>query len=245
MAGTSENLSLLELDVEATRARLAHDLDRLRSSETLTSFKEELFAQASETKDRLVAKTQERLTGVVEDVWEEMKSRAAANPAATLAIGAGIAWRLAQRPPVASALVGLGLISLLRTDPKRPGFGADFVARSADQIGAAKQKATEWTSEGGPLHEAGASVAAVAQNVVRSASESAEAVAETSRGVIKDLGEQAQHVGPMVQDGARAVADRMSTLAAPYPYGHRDTLLLGAAALAMAAAVGIASQRAH
>jgi hypothetical protein len=40
--------------------------------------------------------------------WDDVKARAAANPAAVIAIGAGLAWRLLQRSPIASALIGVG-----------------------------------------------------------------------------------------------------------------------------------------
>jgi hypothetical protein len=63
-----------------------------------------LKQEAFETKDAL---------------WDDVKARAAANPAALIAIGAGLAWRLMQRPPIASALIGVGLYSLWKTEAKR------------------------------------------------------------------------------------------------------------------------------
>ena len=39
-------------------------------------------------------------------LFTELKDRAAANPVAALAIGAGLAWRLVHRPPIATLLVG-------------------------------------------------------------------------------------------------------------------------------------------
>jgi len=45
---------------------------------------------------------------------EDMKAKASENPAATLAISAGLAWRLLRHPPIATALIGAGLFSLLR-----------------------------------------------------------------------------------------------------------------------------------
>jgi hypothetical protein len=64
----SEDLNLLERDIEATRERLARDLDRLGSSETIASFKEVLFAQATEAKDHLVGQAQEKLSAGIEDM---------------------------------------------------------------------------------------------------------------------------------------------------------------------------------
>jgi hypothetical protein len=49
--------------------------------------------------DQAKSTTQSTLQGMVDD----LKSKAAANPAATLAIGAGIAWRVFRHPPIATA----------------------------------------------------------------------------------------------------------------------------------------------
>src|ERR1700733_8486372 len=127
---TAPDLNVLEHDLQETRARLARDLDRLRSTETISDFKADLLAQASQTKDELVGKAKDSVSAGVRDLWSEMKARAAANPAAALALSAGLAWRLIQRPPIASALVGVGLLSLWRTDPRHPAPGADLAARS-------------------------------------------------------------------------------------------------------------------
>jgi hypothetical protein len=51
---TSPDLDQLERDLQETRERLARDIDRLRSTETISGFKADLLAQVSETKDELV-----------------------------------------------------------------------------------------------------------------------------------------------------------------------------------------------
>jgi hypothetical protein len=83
---------------------LSDDLARLRSPHNLAEFKEDLWAHARETKDGVVA---------------QVKARAAANPLAVAALAAGVAWRLFHRPPIATLLVGLGLVGLLRTSPSQ------------------------------------------------------------------------------------------------------------------------------
>ena len=50
------DLQSLERDVELARDRLAHDLFRLRSPETISEFKDTLWAEARETKDELIEK---------------------------------------------------------------------------------------------------------------------------------------------------------------------------------------------
>jgi hypothetical protein len=91
------SLHELERDVEAARARLARDLSTLRSPETFSDFTDSLKHQALEAKD-----------GFVSNLLEDLKAKAAANPTAALAIGAGIAWRLIKRPPIATALSARG-----------------------------------------------------------------------------------------------------------------------------------------
>jgi len=46
------DLNALERQVELTRAKFADDLTRLRSPRALAEFKEDLWAHASDTKDR-------------------------------------------------------------------------------------------------------------------------------------------------------------------------------------------------
>jgi hypothetical protein len=114
--------SLLEYerDVERSRARLTRDLAVLCSPETFASFTDDLKQEAFETKDAL---------------WDDVKARAAANPAAVIAIGAGLAWRLLQRPPIATALIGLGLYGLWNTEPKQPGAGTpDYLKQSTQAL---------------------------------------------------------------------------------------------------------------
>jgi hypothetical protein len=100
-------LNVLEQDVEQARARFAHDLAQLRSPANLSRFKDDLWAEARETKDELVSKGKEAAKDAANSFVEDLKARAAANPAAALAIGAGLAWRLFNRPPIATALVGV------------------------------------------------------------------------------------------------------------------------------------------
>jgi len=92
----SDNLSKLEREVEIARSRLKSDLSVLTSPRTYASFKDDLKSEANST---------------FYNVVDGLKARAAANPAAALAIGAGIAWRAIERPPIAAALIGTGLMS--------------------------------------------------------------------------------------------------------------------------------------
>ena len=100
----TENLSTLELQVEAARAKLANDLAFLRSPQPYREFGADLRSEAQ---------------SVLRRILDDLKARAAANPSAALAIGAGIAWRLFKYPPIATALISAGMLSLWRTSPIR------------------------------------------------------------------------------------------------------------------------------
>ena len=100
---TQADLNALERNVEQARARFANDLARLRSPVNLARFKDELWAEARETKDELVEKTKEVAKDGAQRVLTQLTERVAANPAAALAIGAGLAWRLFHRPPIATS----------------------------------------------------------------------------------------------------------------------------------------------
>ncbi len=114
------SLHQLEREVEAARAKLAGDLSTLRSPTTYSEFTSDLKNEALDVKDALLDKAKSSVASTIEDFVDDLKGRAAANPAAALAIGAGIAWRLIQRPPIATALIGAGLFSLFRTSAIQP-----------------------------------------------------------------------------------------------------------------------------
>src|SRR5436309_14363927 len=99
------SLNHLERDVETARVKLASDLSTLRSPSTTAEFTETLKQEAVDAKDALVEKAKTSVQSSIESLIEEAKARAAANPAAALAIGAGVAWRLIRHPPITTLLV--------------------------------------------------------------------------------------------------------------------------------------------
>jgi hypothetical protein len=113
-----DDLQQCESDVERARARLAHDLGTLRSRETVSSFTQSLKQEAMNAKDAVIEQASETIQSKLSEFVEDLKAKAAANPAAALSIGAGLAWQFIRNPPIATALVGAGLISLLRTQAK-------------------------------------------------------------------------------------------------------------------------------
>ena len=137
------SLHQLERDVEAARVKLAGDLATLRSPATYSEFTSDLKEEAFEMKDALVDKAKSSVQATIESVVDELKARAAANPTAALAIGAGIAWRLIQRPPIATALVGAGLYSLFRTTPTQTTLRTNegYLSQAKDRLA---EQATEF-----------------------------------------------------------------------------------------------------
>ena len=111
------NLDLLEKEVDAARQRLVEDVERLRSPATVQGFKDELLSEARELKNEWARRAGRLASDTAQSLVADLKDRASANPAAVLAIGAGIAWRLVRHPPISSLLVSLGIVGLFRTSP--------------------------------------------------------------------------------------------------------------------------------
>jgi hypothetical protein len=247
-------LNALERDVERARAKFADDLARLVSPATFESFKDELWREALQTKDQLVEKTASAAKETAQRIFDDLKDKASANPVAALAIGAGLAWRVATHPPIATVLTGLGLWSLLRTpshDGQRyPGrydedAEADIYRIPAGETGivpnvqeladSTRQKVQDW---------GGDAVDAVRQSVSRLAQRAASAT-ERAGSVIEETGTAAQEMTGQVVDKAVATVKRAAATAGEMVPGEetRNNLLLGAAALAISAAIGIAYQQ--
>jgi gas vesicle protein len=241
---SGSNLQSLERDVELARDRLAHDLARLRSPETISEFKDTLWAEARETKDELIEKTKDAAQDGIQRIIADLKERAAANPAAVLAIGAGLAWRLIHRPPIASLLVGIGLVSLFR-----PQTGGEVVAGASKLLHSAKDTAQEW---GEDLRQASSDrVSEIADRATVAAGQISDMARETVTRISDKASSAAEQASDAGQDSlaqigatAAAVADGASSMInAVSDPETRDRYLLGAAAIAVAAAVGIAYQR--
>jgi gas vesicle protein len=224
---SAAELNALERDVELTRARFASDLARLRSPHNLAELKEDLWAHARETKDGVLA---------------EVKARAAANPLAVAALAAGVAWRLFHRPPIATLLVGLGLVGLLRTSPTQADYAKaeDFFdpeewrSRASRFADAAKQKVEDWSAQ----------ASQAAREAKTQVAETAASMTERASDAVHEAGDTARDRARLADDAASFSDQASARLHAAMPdRDDRDNYLLGAAALAVVAAVGIAFQR--
>jgi gas vesicle protein len=250
---SAADLTALERDVEQARERFADDLARLRSPTNLARFKDDLWAEVRETKDEWVDKGKEAAQDAAQRLVTELKERAAANPAAALAIGAGLAWRLFNRPPIATALVGMGLYSLLRTTPSRrssqsymdlydedprPTYHNDdsgLVTQTAKLGDVARQKIQGWSAEAGET----------ARQAATEIADTAASAADRATDALRNAAAAARDTATEVADTTASVAERAAERLhdAMPSRDDRDTYLLGAAALAVAAALGIAYQR--
>jgi uncharacterized phage infection (PIP) family protein YhgE len=194
-------LDRLEADVAVARERVVADVARLRSPAAFEEFKEDISQTFSDTAQRTMV---------------GLKNRAAANPAAVLAISAGLLWRFARRPPIASLLVGVGLASLLRTSADSP--PSPVVTRSGELLQAANEKASELTEQaralGAQAREAAAATAAtVSQTAGRIADQAAQTTARVT-GQAARASEDAREAAARMSGQATDAATRLSGQAA-------------------------------
>lgn len=283
----SQYLQELEDDLAATRARLARNLGTLRSPAARSEFSDAIKHEVLAAKDDLVERTRSAAQERVQDWVDALKARAANNPAAVLAIAAGIGWRVLRNPPIATALVGVGMWHLFRGGaPSRTGRREDeylnlatarlrqqsseFATGLADQARAAAikagQRAEDWREEADAvLREGGAAM--VDQAVATTAAATRQTEAAAAR--VRDAASRAaSELRIAASDAAERVSERTDRFAeaahrraddppvgATERFGSpelehgkpggelADTLLLGAAGAAVAAAFGIALQR--
>jgi hypothetical protein len=233
---SDRELIALEREVESARARVAADLVRLRSPATLAEFKDEFRAEARQSKDQLVEKSSDVVRDTAERLFTDLKGRAAANPAAALAIGAGLAWQLLRRPPIASLLVGAGVFGLMKTSPSADAdFAAGVASQARDVASSVKERMQEW----------GTAASEAARETVSEVTDHVLSVKDQASSQIAEMGDAArQSVGQMAEAAAAAGHRASIAVSIRMPEKEtRDQVLLGAAALAIAAALGIASQR--
>jgi hypothetical protein len=213
---TETELDRLERDVEQARKRLTGDLALRRRPTVLSGF-------TQDAKDELIHRTTVAASSQAKQFLTDIKNRAAANPVAVLAIATGLAWRLVRYPPISSILIGLGIAGLLRTDP---------------------------ASGPSPVIVRASELARSAPDLADNLAEEAHQQSVQARGLAKDMFEQVtdsvgasrtREAGRAALSKTASVADDMSNTLAGVAgdADTRDNYLLGAAALAIAAAAMI------
>src|SRR5690606_25983051 len=93
----SENLTELERDVAAARAKLAGDLSILTAPESRELFVDALKDETWATANSALRQARWSAEDHAASLLDAIKARAAANPAAVLAIAAGIGWRVFRK----------------------------------------------------------------------------------------------------------------------------------------------------
>jgi hypothetical protein len=221
-------LDRLEGDVRDARRRLKTDLELLRAPETFSSFKEEVLDGARQSRDDIVANVKEAAADRAERLIADIKERAAANPVAVGAIAAGVAWRILRKPPITTMLVGYGLISLWRTKPGEPAPGAGTVYQAVDRATEAKEQVEQWGSKASDAIARATDVVvpAVTETVHRWGTDVGEAVSQATTSARSLVASSSQSLQQIVTDQQ-----------------ERDRVLLGAAAAALTAALGLACLR--
>jgi hypothetical protein len=212
------DLDALEQDVESARVRLAEDMARWRDPATMSEFKDTIVRRATSMKDEVLREATDTATHTAESLWSDIKQRASANPWAALAIGAGLTWHLVRHPPISSALIGFGLVSLLRTDrssaPSPMVMNAvEYGGRTREWAETSRRKIGEWGEDAGDQ-------------------------AQETLGRTEEVLSQAWRTTNEIATRATTIAER-----AVQDAETRDGLLLGAAVLAIGGAMFIAMRR--
>jgi hypothetical protein len=217
----------LEQEVVSARAKLAEDLSKFRSRQLY----EELAETASEV---IVEKVRQSSWTAWQGMVDNVKAKVAENPAATLAIAAGLAWRSYRHPPIATALIGGGLYSLLRTPANRVNRSENI-----DHVAHAKAR----------LHQQATALAGavtdgaldIASEIKSGAAGIAETVAEQSAQIADAATDKVQEWATNARETVRNIPDDAPLLGRQAD--ARDNLLLGVAGVAVFAALGFAYQR--
>lgn len=231
----SPSLRTREREVESARTKLTEDLAVLCSPGILADFGRSLKEEALVSRNRL---------------WEKLKAQAAANPAAVMAIAAGLGWRLMKRPPIASSLIGLGLFSLLRTPAKPLDPRTSFLRQSARSL---KGQGEELASAiGETATRAKDNIAAKSAETWDSTKDKIQEWTEQAGEQLVETSSKAKSAGEAISESARRqqhdLRDEIADVATAAKETLRDedtrnVVLIGIAGLAVAAALGIAAQK--
>jgi hypothetical protein len=249
------NLSALEAEVEAARARLADSLQNLTRpsiSEAVRhdirtyadTVKDEVVEKISTTREQLVSSAREAAQRRAHQLSDALRERAAANPLALILIGAGLGWRLYHRPPVATLLMGAGAASLLMNssrraarhfdefhNPYRSDHPASYVPGGVAGYGYPVEEQAPPTSmheRAEQLSDLAARVSDKAGTIAARVSEAADAGRARVADAASEVRREVEHYGAAAR---RELAD----------HGNRYGMLLGAIGLSLAAvAVGAA-----
>jgi hypothetical protein len=238
-----KSLNQLEADVEAARAKFAADMAVARSGETRSQFFTDAQQDLRHLKDTVMANAAGSAKSKAADLVETIKAKAAQNPAAVLAIAAGVGWRIYKSPPIASTLVGLGLYSLLKSD----------AVPTQNPLETAKRRAKEQIEFAAEAARSGA--ASVTNSVVETVDEMTQPAREATGEVLSLARRQLHDAQDAIADTAKRAKANLSASFDDNRLGGagqhtradnsrlQDTALLAFAGIAVAASLGLAWQK--
>lgn len=229
----------LEADVEAARAKLALNMAVVKSPQARSQF----FSQAQQDlKDTVIGgATHSARTGSGSFV-DTLKAKATQNPAAVMAIAAGVGWQLYKHPPIASALVGLGLYSLLKSE----------AVPTDDPLETARRRAKEQVASAAEAAKSGA--ASLTHNIAEKVGEMTEPAREAGGEFVTEARRRLHDAQDVIAERAERTRENISSFFDQRSGGAsslsrtdgtqlQDTALLAFAALAVTASLGLAWQK--
>jgi hypothetical protein len=220
----------LEQDVARARRRLAEDLARLRSPDTLSGFKNDVLAQIEDSKNQLMGMARQAASDRTQGFIADLRARAAANPIGVLAIGAGLAWRLFRHPPVTTLLIGAGIASFLRPGRANHHGEPDMLGRANQLAGTVATKVQEWGEEARDATQHAASqVAGTASNFAAQAREWRQESREMAHRTVSQVADTASNLSAQarewrqdVQSATEQTASHLSGAASSLAARARD-----------------------
>jgi hypothetical protein len=241
----------LEREATQARKRVIDDLARLAAPHAIADFRTEIAAEARAYGQEYAGKAQEMGRDLAKRLAADLRERASANPAAVAAIAAGVLWRLARHPPIASLLIGTGLISLLKSggqehrdpfDEQRPaGYVPGGVAgygypTPPENLGSkAREAATRFEYQSSDLLASAQQKAAdLTDRAQRTVRQTVSEAAELARTAKARAAQTAQNLGDHINGSINRATEDPEV---------RDRYLLGTAAVAVGAALLISLSR--
>ena len=229
--GETGEAEQLRADIEQTRAEMSETIDAIQERLSPENIKEQVMEQVGEAVQSAKDSVREATIGRVEKVMENVSESMGRAGTAVTETGSSIVETIRQNP-LPAALIGLGVGMLIRNRNKgrtygRYGSGRDYYRSDVGGYGAGRDEA----------RYAGATSSPQPSTVERArdaVSDAADGARETASRAVSQAREQVGRLGDQVQRGARRAGDQFQTQLQENP------LAVGAVALALGAAVGLA-----
>ena len=190
-------------------------------------YKNEALERAETYKDEALRRARDAARETLQNVAEDLKTRALNNPLAVALIGAGVGWRLYKHPPVTTLLVGAGAALLMRT----PGRSARDALRSDRDTDRETQPEDYVAGYGYPVAE-GAQAASATEQLTAAANDLSERARSAAAKAGAEVSDVAERLGSTLASAAETTLDRAGGLAGT---ARQNPLMLGLLGLAAGA----------